>query len=276
MHVAAGGLGQQVPHRHAALGQLQNLFTLQLLLGPRLPQRQADPRQRLGAAAQLGRRVDDRQHLLACRLQAKGRQLRIGVGQALHIKRRVLGQLLDHAHGLSGLFGTAQDARQAPLELLEGAAGFQHLFSHAFQLVQADQCARPRHRLVSGRADLLARTFRTVTQLAHSASSAFGIGLHALHLAAQTFDAALQLGRQARRVFRQQLLTLQATHGGLQLLDLGRDLGHAAHAQLLEGGLQRRPQRAGFGTHGVHHVHVVGGLALRLHQLGAQLGLLIA
>ena len=126
------------------------------------------------------------------------------------------------------------------------------------------------------RADLAAGRARAIAQLADGIRGAARLALRAFHLAPETLDPALQFGRQAAGVLGQQLLALEAAHGRLKLLDLGRDLRHAAHAQLLEGGLQGRAQRAAFGTHLAHHLHIVGGLALGLDQRSAQLGLLIA
>ena len=62
----------------------------------------------------------------------------------------------------------------------------------------------------------------------------------------------------------------------MQPLDLGGDLGDAAHPQLLERRFQGRPQAVGLGVHVAHDGHVFLGLPLSPLERAHQLGLLIA
>ena len=97
-------------------------------------------------------------------MQAEGRQFCVRVGQALHIERRVLRQLLKHGHCLAGLVGAPQDAGQSTLQLLKGAACVEHLFAELSQLVQAHHGACPGQGLVRRRAQLAAGTGAGVAQ----------------------------------------------------------------------------------------------------------------
>ena len=70
-------------------------------------------RQRLGAAAQVGRHISNGAHLRLSGLHAKGRQLHKGLRQARHIERSLCRQLLDHAKGLIRRISAAQQIAQA-------------------------------------------------------------------------------------------------------------------------------------------------------------------
>ncbi len=93
--ILASHLLQHLPDRYAPLNQLQDLLTLQLLLGPSLAERQGDTLHLFKTAAQLERLIDNALHGPRHGVDAERLEAHEHLGDFTELQGGILGKVLD-------------------------------------------------------------------------------------------------------------------------------------------------------------------------------------